>query len=100
MHCCNAKKEVITNYREMRGRKPVIVGIYKKQKQKKTPWPQSASEQYRPNDCRLSTKLVLNSADREGRVVSVTDPYGSILGFLDRSRYLFFQVAPQLYSRG
>jgi hypothetical protein len=33
-------------------------------------------------------------------VVSVTDPYGRILGLLDRSRYLFFQVAPQLYSRG
>jgi hypothetical protein len=33
-------------------------------------------------------------------VVSVTDPYGNILGFLDRSRYFFFQVTPQLYSRG
>jgi hypothetical protein len=29
-----------------------------------------------------------------------TDPYGHILGFLDRSRYFFFQVAFQLYSRG
>jgi hypothetical protein len=34
------------------------------------------------------------------RVVSATDPYGRILGFLDRSRYFIFQVAPQLYSRG
>jgi hypothetical protein len=33
-------------------------------------------------------------------VVSATDPHGSIFGFLDRSRYFFFQVAPQLYSRG
>jgi hypothetical protein len=33
-------------------------------------------------------------------VVSVTNPYGRILGFLDRSRYYCFQVAPQLYSRG
>jgi hypothetical protein len=33
-------------------------------------------------------------------VVSVTDPYGRIPGFLDRSRYFFYQVAPQLYSRG
>jgi hypothetical protein len=33
-------------------------------------------------------------------VVSVTHPYGRILGFLDRSRYFFFQVALQLYSRG
>jgi hypothetical protein len=27
-------------------------------------------------------------------VVSVTDPYASILGFLDRSHYFFFHVAP------
>jgi hypothetical protein len=33
-------------------------------------------------------------------VVRVTDPYGSILGFLDRSRYVFLEIAPQLYSRG
>jgi hypothetical protein len=33
-------------------------------------------------------------------VVKVTDPHGRILGFLDRNRYNFFQVAPQLYSRG
>jgi hypothetical protein len=39
-------------------------------------------------------------ADRGCRVVSATDPHGRILGFLDRSRYYFFQVAPQLYSRG
>jgi hypothetical protein len=32
-------------------------------------------------------------------VVSAADPPGLILGFLDRSRYYFFQVAPQLYSR-
>jgi hypothetical protein len=33
-------------------------------------------------------------------MVSMTDPYGRILGFLDRNRYFFFQVAAQLYSRG
>jgi hypothetical protein len=33
-------------------------------------------------------------------VARATDPHGRILGFLDRSRYFFFQVAPQLYSRG
>jgi hypothetical protein len=33
-------------------------------------------------------------------VVSVTDPYGRILNFLGRSRYIFLQVAPQLYLRG
>jgi hypothetical protein len=39
-------------------------------------------------------------ADRRCHVVSVTNPYGRIFGFLDRSRYYFFQVARQLYSRG
>jgi hypothetical protein len=34
------------------------------------------------------------------RVVSATVPHGRVFGFLDRSRYFFFQVAPQLYSRG
>jgi hypothetical protein len=39
-------------------------------------------------------------ADRGCHVVTVTDPYCRILGFIDRSRYFFYQVAPQLYSRG
>jgi hypothetical protein len=37
---------------------------------------------------------------QECRVVSAADPRDRILGFLDRSRYFFLQVAPQLYSRG
>jgi hypothetical protein len=65
---------------------------------RKTPWPESASEQYR--DRRLSAKLVPTFEDRGCCIVSVTDPCGRILGFLERSRYFFFQVAPQLYSRG
>jgi hypothetical protein len=44
----------------------------------------------------VSTKF----ADRGCHVVSVTDPCGRILDFLDRSHYFFFQVAPQLYSLG
>jgi hypothetical protein len=44
-----------------------------------TPWPESASELY---------EVTANSCGR-CHVVSVTDPYGSILGFLDRSRYFF-----------
>jgi hypothetical protein len=48
----------------------------------------------------MSVKLVPTFADRGCRVVSATDLHGRILGFLDRSRYYFFQVAPQLYSRG
>jgi hypothetical protein len=37
-------------------------------------------------------------ADRTCSVVSVTDSYGRILGFLDWSRYYFFQIASHLYS--
>jgi hypothetical protein len=59
----------------------------------------SASELYRSRDRCLSAKLVPTFADEGCHVVSVTDSYGHILGFLDRSHYFFFQVAPQLYSR-
>jgi hypothetical protein len=62
------------------------------------PWPESASELYRPSDHRLSTKLVPTFAERVCHVVSVTDPYGRILGFRDRSRYYFLQVTPELSS--
>jgi hypothetical protein len=65
-----------------------------------TPWPESAIELYRPSDRRLSAKLVPTFSDRGCRMVSVMDPYGYIHGFLDQSRYFYFQVAPQLYSRG
>jgi hypothetical protein len=43
---------------------------------------------------------IVGEADRRCYVVSARDPYGSILAFLGRSRYLLFQVATQLYSRG
>jgi hypothetical protein len=66
----------------------------------RTPWPESVSELYRPSDLLLSEKLVSIVVDRKCHVVNLTDPYGRILGFLDRSRYFFFQVLPQLFSRG
>jgi hypothetical protein len=50
------------------------------------------------SDRGLSAKLVPAFADKGSHVVSVTDPYGRIFAFIDRSRYYFFQVAPQLYS--
>jgi hypothetical protein len=56
-------------------------------KLKKTPWSESASELYRPRDRCLSAKSLPTFADRRCHVVSVTDPYGLILDFLDRSRY-------------
>jgi hypothetical protein len=49
----------------------------------KSQWPEPASEIYRPSDRRLS-KLVPTFTDRECHMVSVTDPNGRILGFLDR----------------
>jgi hypothetical protein len=64
------------------------------------PWTESESEPYRPSDFLLSAKLVTTFEDRQRRLLRATDPYGRILGFLDRSRYFFYQVAPQLYSRG
>jgi hypothetical protein len=64
---------------------------------KKIQLPESASELYRLSDRRLSAKLVPTLANRGCHVVSVTDPYSRILGFLDRSRYFFFQVAPQQF---
>jgi hypothetical protein len=66
---------------------------------KKNPWPEYARELYRPSDRRLSAKLVQTFSDRGCHIVSVTDPYGHILDLLDLSRYFFFQVVPQLYSR-
>jgi hypothetical protein len=52
-----------------------------------TPWSESTSELYRPSDRRLSAKWLPTFKDRGCHVVSLTDPYGRILGFLDRSRY-------------
>jgi hypothetical protein len=60
-----------------------------------TPWPESASELCRSSDNRLSANLVPTFTGRSCHVVSVTDPYGCILGFLGRNRYSFFKVAPQ-----
>jgi hypothetical protein len=58
---------------------------------KQTPWSESGSELYRPNDRRLSAKLMPTFADIGCHVVSVTDPYSRILDFLDRSHYFSFK---------
>jgi hypothetical protein len=67
---------------------------------KKTRWSESVSELYRQSERHMSAKLVPTFADTGCRVVSSMDPHGRILGFLGRSRYFFFQVVSQLYSRG
>jgi hypothetical protein len=46
---------------------------------KKPPWPESASELYRPSDSRLSAKLVPTFAVRGSHVISMKDRYGRIL---------------------
>jgi hypothetical protein len=56
-------------------------------------------ELYRPRHRRLSATLVPSFADRRFYVLSLTESYGRILGFLDRSRYFLFQVAHQFYWR-
>jgi hypothetical protein len=53
-----------------------------------------------PERSQLVSEISAKFVDRGCHVFSVTDPYGRILGFLGRSRYFFFQLAPQLYSRG
>jgi hypothetical protein len=65
-----------------------------------TPWPESTSELYRPSDRRLSSKLVPTFANRG---VSRSQRGGSLRPLFAFSRLeplLFFQVAPQLCSRG
>jgi hypothetical protein len=62
-----------------------------------TPWAESASELYRPSERCLSAKLVPTFANRGvSRGQLGVSPCGRDLGFLERSRYFFFKVAPQL----
>jgi hypothetical protein len=60
-----------------------------KTQNKQTPWSESASELHRPSNRRLSVKSVSTFADKGCHVVSVTDFFDRILGFLDWSRYFF-----------
>jgi hypothetical protein len=48
----------------------------------------------------LATTSSPHSSVRIELLAPHAQPQERILGFLDRSRYFFFQVAPQLYSRG
>jgi hypothetical protein len=63
-----------------------------------TPWPESASERYRPSYRRLSAKLVPTFADRGCRVVGTTDPLGRIFGFLDRKLHIFTEQHLEYHS--
>jgi hypothetical protein len=58
---------------------------------KKPPCPESASELYRLSDHHLSVKLVPTFANRGCHIVSVTDPYGRNLSFLNWGRYFSYR---------
>jgi hypothetical protein len=64
---------------------------------RKTPWPKCGSQLYRPSDRRLLAKLVPTFADRGCHVVSVTDPFGRILGFLLNRKISLYCVAQKLF---
>jgi hypothetical protein len=64
---------------------------YRKMYYKKNSMVWVSSKLYRPNDRRLSAKWLPTFADRGSHVVSVTDPYGHILGFLDRNHYFYIK---------
>jgi hypothetical protein len=48
---------------------------------------------------RLVGEVSAKFANGKCHVVTVTDLYSCILGFVDRRIYLFLQLAPELYSR-
>jgi hypothetical protein len=48
----------------------------------------------------LVGEVITNFADKNVSRGQSDDPYGHIIGFQNGSRYFFFQVAIQLYSRG
>jgi hypothetical protein len=73
-----------------------VLTILKKQ----TPWSESASELYRPSDRRLSAKWLPTFAARGCHVVSVTGSLRPYSRFSRQDPLLFYQVSPQLYSRG
>jgi hypothetical protein len=58
------------------------------------------SKLYRPIDCRLSAKLVPTFADIGCYVVSVTDPCGRNLGFLDRINKLYRKIIKEKLRKG
>jgi hypothetical protein len=73
----------------------VTITVDDKQIKKQISWPESVSKLYWPSKLSLVGEVSVNFC-----VVRMADPQGRNLGFIDRSHYFFFQVAPQLYSRG
>jgi hypothetical protein len=61
-----------------------------------SPWPESASEQYRPSNCLLSAKLMPTFEDRRYRVVSVTDPLRPYYRFSRPEQLLFISSSSSI----
>jgi hypothetical protein len=78
----------------------VFVRNMQRHHSKQTPWSESASELYRPSDRRLSGNLVANFADRGCGVVRATDPYCSILAFLDRKDPTLYRKLARRWRQG
>jgi hypothetical protein len=66
---------------------------------KQTPWPEPMSELYRLSERHLSAKLAPTFVNRRCHVVSVTDPYGCILGFLGRTKYTYITYSVALVRK-
>jgi hypothetical protein len=75
---CSVGSEVLTAV-VMKGDQSIAIPLPSQNKTKQTPWPESASELYRPSDRRLSAKLVPTLTDRGCCVVSATDSHSQIL---------------------
>jgi hypothetical protein len=68
----------------------------------------AVEEQTKTNSVAISQHRTLPTEDRRGRLLRLDGVAWSVprtptavkLGFLDQSRYFFFQVAPQLFSQG
>jgi hypothetical protein len=68
---------------------------------KSTPWPESASELYRPSDHHLLANLMPTFVKRGvSRSQHGGSPMAVISVFKTGAAIFFFQEAPQLYSRG
>jgi hypothetical protein len=76
-----------------------VSGLFQRTKKETNSIAESACELYRPSDRCLSAELKQTFANRF-RVINARIPYGRNSGFLNWRPYFFFQVAPQLYSRG
>jgi hypothetical protein len=85
-------------YRHCVGLYVFVISFYVTEKKKKPPW--SANELYRPSDRRLSAKWLPSFTDRGCQRGQGDGALRPCSRFYRQEPLLFYQVAPQLYSRG